>query len=59
MTRAAQSPGKRITILGVEGDSGTAVPRMFKARRKTVAADGYKRICGERHGCSAQRPLPA
>jgi hypothetical protein len=35
-----RSPGRRITILGVEGDSGTAVPRMFKARRKTVAADG-------------------
>jgi hypothetical protein len=35
-----RSPGQRITILGVEGDSGTAVPRMFKARRKTVAADG-------------------
>ena len=33
-------PGQQITILGVEGDSGTAVPRMFKARRKTVAADG-------------------
>jgi hypothetical protein len=35
-----RSPGQRITILAVEGDSGTAVPRMFKARRKTVAADG-------------------
>jgi hypothetical protein len=35
-----RSPGQRITILGVEGDSGTAVPRMYKARRKTVAADG-------------------
>lgn len=35
-----RSPGQQITILGVEGDSGTAVPRMFKARRKTVAANG-------------------
>jgi hypothetical protein len=35
-----RTPGNRITVLGVEGDSGTAVPRMFKARRKTVAADG-------------------
>jgi hypothetical protein len=35
-----RSPGQRITILGVDGDSGAAVPRMFKARRKTVAADG-------------------
>jgi hypothetical protein len=35
-----RSPGQRITILGVEGDSGTAVPRMFQARRKAVAADG-------------------
>lgn len=35
-----RTPGQRITILGVDGDSGTAVPRMFKARRKTVATDG-------------------
>jgi hypothetical protein len=35
-----RSSGQRVTILGVEGDSGTAVPRMYKARRKTVAADG-------------------
>jgi hypothetical protein len=53
-----QSPGKRITILGVEGDSGTAVPRMFKARRKAVAADGTSeyvvsgRVFGSKAGAS-------
>jgi hypothetical protein len=53
-----QMPGKRITILGVEGDSGTAVPRMFKARRKTVAADGSSeyvvsgRVFGSKAGAS-------
>ena len=35
-----RSPGQRITILAVEGDSGSAVPRIFKARRRTVAASG-------------------
>jgi hypothetical protein len=53
-----QSPGKRITIQGVDGDSGTAVPRMFKARRKTVAADGSSeyvvsgRLFGSKAGAS-------
>ena len=31
--------GVKITILGVEGDEGTNVPRMFKARRLIVRAD--------------------
>ncbi len=50
-----QTPGKRITILG---DSGTAVPRMFKARRKTVAAGGTSeyvvsgRLFGAKAGAS-------
>jgi hypothetical protein len=35
-----RTPGQRITILGIDGDKGTAVPRMFKARRQTVAANG-------------------
>jgi hypothetical protein len=52
-----QTPGKRITVLGVEG-SGTAVPRMFKARRKVVAADGTSeyvvsgRVFGSKAGAS-------
>ncbi|MHC2461410.1 hypothetical protein [Bradyrhizobium embrapense] len=35
-----RTPGQRITLLGVDGDKGTAGPRMFKARRLTVTADG-------------------
>lgn len=35
-----RTPGQRITLLGVDGDKGTAGPRMFKARRLTVAANG-------------------
>ncbi|QOZ37958.1 hypothetical protein XH92_18420 [Bradyrhizobium sp. CCBAU 53421] len=35
-----RTPGQRITLLGVDGDKGTAMPRMFKARRLTVTADG-------------------
>ena len=37
-----RSPGQTITILGIDGDSGTAVPRMFKARRLMVKPDGTK-----------------
>ncbi|MGF6307733.1 hypothetical protein ABIB82_002036 [Bradyrhizobium sp. i1.8.4] len=35
-----RTPGERITILGVDGDKGTAVPRMFRARRLTVTPNG-------------------
>jgi hypothetical protein len=35
-----RTPGQRITILGVDGDKGTAVPRMFRARRLTVTPNG-------------------
>ena len=35
-----RTPGQRTTILGVDGDKGTAVPRMFKARRLTVSPKG-------------------
>jgi hypothetical protein len=35
-----RTPGQQITILGVDGDKGTAVPRMFRARRLTVKSDG-------------------
>ncbi|WP_229181482.1 hypothetical protein [Bradyrhizobium oropedii] len=34
-----RTPGQRITLLGVDGDKGTA-PRMFKARRLTVTPNG-------------------
>ncbi|WP_244485501.1 hypothetical protein [Bradyrhizobium tropiciagri] len=35
-----RTPGQRITLLGVDGDKGTAVPRMYKARRLTVTPAG-------------------
>jgi hypothetical protein len=35
-----RTPGQKITIIGVDGDKGTAVPRMFKARRLMVAPNG-------------------
>ena len=35
-----RTPGQRITLLGVDGDKGTAVPRMYKARRLTVTPGG-------------------
>src|SRR5882757_2981557 len=35
-----RTPGQRITILGVDGDKGTAVPRTFRARRLTVTPGG-------------------
>lgn len=35
-----RTPGQRITVLGVDGDKGTAVPRMFKARRLMVTPNG-------------------
>ncbi len=37
-----RTPGLQITMLGVEGDQGTAVPRIFKARRLAVRPDGAK-----------------
>lgn len=37
-----RTPGQKISILGIEGDRGTAVPRMFKARRLMVKPDGTK-----------------
>jgi len=35
-----RTPGQRITLLGVDGGKGSAVPRMFKARRLTVTPNG-------------------
>ncbi|MBR0993383.1 hypothetical protein JQ580_21930 [Bradyrhizobium japonicum] len=37
-----RTPGQKISILGIDGDSGTAVPRMFKARRVMVKPDGTR-----------------
>ena len=33
-------PGAKITIVAIEGDDGGTLPRMYKARRLTVAPDG-------------------
>jgi len=35
-----RTPGLKATILGVDGDKGTALPRMLKVRRLTVAPSG-------------------
>lgn len=35
-----RTPGQRISILAIDGDRGTSVPRMFKARRLMVKPDG-------------------
>ncbi|CCD95774.1 conserved hypothetical protein [Bradyrhizobium sp. ORS 375] len=35
-------PGQTTTILGVDGDKGTDVPRVFRVRRLKVAPDGTK-----------------
>ncbi|MBR0718340.1 hypothetical protein JQ632_30840 [Bradyrhizobium liaoningense] len=37
-----RTPGQKISILGIEGDPGTSVPRMFKARRFMVKPHGTK-----------------
>lgn len=37
-----RTPGQKISILGIDGDSGTKVPRLFKARRLMVKPDGTK-----------------
>ncbi len=35
-----RTPGLKTTILGIDGDKGTALPRLYKARRLTVALSG-------------------
>ena len=35
-----RAPGQKITMLGVDGDKGNAVPRMLRARRLTVKPSG-------------------
>jgi hypothetical protein len=37
-----RTPGLKITVLAIEGDQGTAVPRIFKARRLAARPDGSK-----------------
>ena len=37
-----RTPGEKITIVGVDGDKGSAVPRMFQARRLKVTPDGAR-----------------
>jgi hypothetical protein len=37
-----RTPGQKISILAIDGDSGTSVPRMFKARRLMVKPDGTR-----------------
>ncbi|MBB4375908.1 hypothetical protein GGD66_007563 [Bradyrhizobium sp. CIR48] len=37
-----RTPGQKISILGIDGDSGTKVPRLFKARRLMMKPDGTK-----------------
>jgi hypothetical protein len=37
-----RTPGQKITIVGVDGDKGSAVPRMFQARRLKVTPDGAR-----------------
>jgi hypothetical protein len=34
------APGTKITLIGVEGDEGTELPRSFRARRTTERPDG-------------------
>ncbi|MDF0518387.1 hypothetical protein P0R31_14210 [Bradyrhizobium yuanmingense] len=37
-----RTPGQKISILGIDGDSGAKMPRLFKARRLMVKPDGTK-----------------
>ena len=37
-----RTPGLKVTILGVDGDKGSALPRLYKARRQMTAPDGQK-----------------
>src|SRR3954467_1703740 len=35
-----RKPGLKVTILGIDGDKGAGVPRLYKARRQMTAANG-------------------
>lgn len=54
-----RTPGEKITIVGVDGDKGSAVPRMFQARRLKVAPDGAReyQVSGMLFGARANASL--
>lgn len=54
-----RTPGLRMTIMGIDGDSGTAVPRLFKARRLAVAPSGVSeyQVSGFLFGAAASASL--
>jgi len=54
-----RTPGEKITIVGVDGDKGSAVPRMFQARRLKVAPDGKReyQVSGMLFGARANASL--
>jgi hypothetical protein len=35
-----RKPGLKVTLLGVEGDKASGLPRLYKARRQMTAANG-------------------
>jgi hypothetical protein len=37
-----RTPGLKVTILGVDGDKGSGLPRLYKARRQMTAPNGQK-----------------
>jgi hypothetical protein len=54
-----RTPGEKITIVGVDGDQGSAVPRRFQARRLKVAPDGVReyQVSGMLFGARANASL--
>ncbi|WP_441237129.1 hypothetical protein [Bradyrhizobium sp. 930_D9_N1_4] len=54
-----RTPGQKISILGIDGDSGTKVPRLFKARRLMVKPDGTReyQVSGWRFGARGAASL--
>ena len=54
-----RTPGEKITIVGVDGDKGSAVPRMFQARRLKVTPDGKRefQVSGMLFGARANASL--
>jgi len=54
-----RTPGQKITIVGVDGDKGSAVPRMFQARRLKVSPDGAReyQVSGMLFGARANASL--
>ena len=60
-----RTPGEKITIVGVDGDKGSAVPRMFQARRLKVTPEGAREyqvsgmLFGERANASLISSAPS